>query len=187
MLLLNFFVFSVCFESNVFVSVISKQIRNTETNRNNRKNILTFIFMIEVMYIFECHIRQKYGQVWTNTFFRRVPDSHTTHTAGLFTIFGSSFRFALLFSLRSFSFRLWFPVFRFEAKQAKKRHFFASKRKNFRLLFASFRLNRKRTAHPSLDVPYTTCTLFPDNMIRCRFNANTDCKFLLVQKKGGKF
>jgi hypothetical protein len=32
--------FSVCFESVAFVSVISKRIRNTETNRNNRKNVL---------------------------------------------------------------------------------------------------------------------------------------------------
>jgi hypothetical protein len=35
-----FFVFSVCFEWVAFFSDISKWIRNTETNWNNRKNVL---------------------------------------------------------------------------------------------------------------------------------------------------
>jgi hypothetical protein len=64
------------------------------------------------------------------------------------------FCFPMIFSLRSLSFRFWFPAFRFEAKQAKKRIFFASKRSKFCLFFASFRFNRKRTAHPTLDLEF---------------------------------
>jgi hypothetical protein len=68
----------------------------------------------------------------------------------LFHDFSVSFSFAVLFSLSLVSFRFWFPVFRFEAKHAKNQVFFASKRNNFGLFFASFRINRKRTAHPRL-------------------------------------
>jgi hypothetical protein len=52
----------------------------------------------------------------------------------------------------SLSFRFRFPAFRFEAKQAKKWIFFASKRNKFCLIFASFRFNRKRMAHPTSTV-----------------------------------
>jgi hypothetical protein len=40
-------------------------------------------------------------------------------------------------------------MFRIDAKQAKKSLFFASKRKQFRFRFASFRFEAKMTAHPS--------------------------------------
>jgi hypothetical protein len=38
--LLYFFFFSVCFETDMFVSVFSKQVRNTEANRNKPKKIV---------------------------------------------------------------------------------------------------------------------------------------------------
>jgi hypothetical protein len=60
------------------------------------------------------------------------------------------FRYVSLgfFSLRSLSFRLWFPVFRFEAKQAKN-SFFASKRKNL-LNFRIVSLQPKTNGAPYL-------------------------------------
>jgi hypothetical protein len=42
-------------------------------------------------------------------------------------------------------------MFRINAKQAKKSHIFASKRKKFRFRFASFRFEAKMTAHPIPD------------------------------------
>jgi hypothetical protein len=64
--LLIFFIFSVCFETELFVSVVSKQIRNTETNRKflllvsrnkpkiNRNRLSFGLFRFEPKKYFDC-------------------------------------------------------------------------------------------------------------------------------------
>jgi hypothetical protein len=61
------------------------------------------------------------------------------------------FRFFFVFlSLRSIFVLLQISMFRIDAKQAKKTHFFALKRKKIFFRSASFRFEAKMTAHPSL-------------------------------------
>jgi hypothetical protein len=81
-----------------------------------------------------------------------------------FRFFGSFlFRFAyfaLLISLRSFSFRLWIPVFRFETKQAKKQNFSLRSEKFFASFSLRFASNRKRTAHPNPNAVFFQPSIF---------------------------
>jgi hypothetical protein len=92
--------------------------------------------------------------------------------------FSVPLRFSWFFSLRSLSFRLCFPVFRFEAKQAKKQLFFASKRKKICLIFASFRFNRKRTAHPSGDIAFKSRIDTKVNFFPAKYEIIRKLKFL---------
>jgi hypothetical protein len=79
----------------------------------------------------------------------RCGHSIGSHTTFFLLHFSVLFRFALLISLRSFSFRSWFLVFRFEAKQAKNCIFSLRSEKFFASFSLRFASNRKRTAHPS--------------------------------------
>jgi hypothetical protein len=49
-----FFVFLVCFETVLFVSVVSIQVRNTEANRNKLKNVLGFMKHTETVSVSVC-------------------------------------------------------------------------------------------------------------------------------------
>jgi hypothetical protein len=63
--------------------------------------------------------------------------------------FGSLFIFLWYFCFARFGFASDFQLFALKRNKRKNGFFFATKRNKFCLIFASFRFNRKRTAHPS--------------------------------------